>query len=397
MDKKLKVYLIAGEPSGDLLGSRLMRAMKKQTKDEVVFYGIGGETMESEGLHSLFDIADLSVMGLVEVIPSIPVILKHIDEIVADIKEKKPDIVMTIDSFSFSARVHKRLKKEGFTIPHVHCVAPQVWAWKKGRAKTLGKYVDHLFCLLPNEEKYFTPHGLKTTFIGHPVIEGGADKGDGVAFRARHNIPADAKVMCVLPGSRKNEVKYLLPTFKEAAEEIQQAVPKLFVVVPTVMTVHEKITEALSHWKVPHVIVLGEKERYDAFAAADVALAASGTVSLELALAGVPHLIAYKVSPLTGYIAKKLLKIRFVNLVNILSDKEIIPELLQENCTVDTVVDIVKELLENPHQPVEDSLKQLGLGDGQKPSEKMAEVLAEIARKGMDKTPKKTKKEEDNK
>lgn len=389
-NKKLKVYLIAGEPSGDLLGARLMRSLKKQTKGEVVFDGVGGEAMEAEGLHSLFDISDLSVMGLVEVIPSIPVILKHIKEIIADIKEKKPDIVMTIDSYSFSVRVHKQLKKEGFHMPHVHCVAPQVWAWKKGRAKKLGKYVDHLFCLLPQEEKYFKPYGLESTFIGHPVIEGGADKGNGEAFKERHRIPMDAKVMCVLPGSRKTEIKYLLPTFMEAAEEIQKVFPNLFVVVPTVSTVAKRVKEAFQGWKIPHVIVQGEKERYDAFAAADVALAASGTVSLELALAGVPHLIAYKVSPLTGYIAKKLLKVRFVNLVNILSDKEIIPELLQENCTVDNVVDIVKELLENPTQPVEESLQKLGLGGALTPSEKMAEVLAEIA---VEKQKKEQKKE----
>ncbi len=378
-EKKMKVYLIAGEPSGDLLGARLMRALKKQRGENVSFAGIGGEEMQAEGLKSLFDIADLAVMGFMEVIPSIPVILKHLNEIVEDIRRVKPDIVMTIDSYSFSIRVHKKLKADGITIPHVHCVAPQVWAWKQGRSKTMGDFVDHLFCLLPNEADYFRPHGLETTFIGHPVIEGGADKGNGEAFRKKYNIPPKAVVLCVLPGSRKNEIRYLLPTFKESAEEILEMVPNLFVVVPTVSTVSDKLKAELEGWKVPHVIVEGEKERYDAFAAADVGLAASGTVSLELAMAGVPHLIAYKVSTLTACIARRLLKVRFVNLINILADKEIIPELLQEKCTVDTVVDMVKELLENPYQGVEESLQKLGLGSNMTPSEKMAKVLSSMA------------------
>jgi len=377
----LKIYLIAGEPSGDLLGSRLMRAVKKQTKGQVRFYGVGGETMQAEGLKSLFDIKDLAVMGLMEVIPSIPKILKHMNEIVADIREKKPDIVMTIDSYSFAARVHKKLKEAGYEKPHVHCVAPQVWAWKKGRAKKIGGFVDHLFCLLPNEAPYFEPHGMKTTFIGHPVVEGGADKGDGAKFRKKYGIDPKATVLCVLPGSRKNEIKYLLPVFRESAEKMMQEIPNLFVVLPTVQTVAEKVKEQLRDWSVPHQVVLGEKERYDAFAAADVALAASGTVSLELAMAGVPHLIAYKVSPLTAIIVKRLLKIRFVNLLNILADKEIVPELLQDKCNVDKIVDTLKELLDNPRQMTKEGLKKLGLGARQSPSDKLATELQKIAEK----------------
>ena len=377
----LKVYLIAGEPSGDLLGSRLMRALKKQTKGEVSFMGVGGETMAKEGLKSLFNIKDLAVMGFMEVIPSVPKILKHLNEIVKDIQTQKPDIVMTIDSYSFSARVHKKLKAAGYEKPHVHCVAPQVWAWKKGRAKKIAQFVDHLFCLLPNEAAYFEPYGMATTFIGHPVIEGGADKGNKEAFCEKYKINPNATILCVLPGSRKNELKYLLPIFQESVEQLQRDIPNLVVVIPTVQTVADKLKEKLKGWSVPHLVIQGEKERYDAFAAADVALAASGTVSLELAMAGVPHLIAYKLSPLTGFLARHLLKIRFVNLLNILSDREIIPELLQENCTVDKVVETVRRLLAEPDQKAEESLKKLGLGSPDSPSDKMATVLEKMARK----------------
>ncbi len=377
----LKVYLIAGESSGDLLGARLMRSMKKQLGTNVVFYGVGGESMALEGLNSLFDIRDLAVMGFMEVIPSIPKILKHLNEIATDIQQKKPDIIMTIDSYSFSIRVHKKLKAIGYKKPHVHCVAPQVWAWKKGRAKTVGQYMDHLFCLLPNEKQYFEPYGMPTTFIGHPVVEGGADKGDKVGFKQKYSISENQTVLCLLPGSRRNEIKYLLPVFKDTVEQLTKYVPDLFVVIPTVKTVSETVKKHLSNWSVPHVIVAGEKERYDAFAAADVALAASGTVSVELAMAGVPHLIAYKVSPLTGVIVKKLLKIRFVNLLNLLVDKEVVPELLQENCTVDKLVEVLRQLLAHPEQATQESLKKLGLGQPSSPSDKLSEELQKLSQK----------------
>lgn len=377
-NEKVTIYLVTGEPSGDLLGARLMRALKKKYASKITFLGVGGESMIKEGLNSLFDIKDLAVMGLAEVIPSIPLVLRRLEETVQDIMEKQPDIVMTIDSFSFSARVHKRLKKKQFEKPHVHCVAPQVWAWKKGRAKKVGQYMDHLFCLLPYEEKYFTPYGMQTTFIGHPVIEGGAAKGDGFAFKEKYGIKNDATVLTMLPGSRKNEVSFLMDMFMQATEQLQQKYPNLFVVVPTVATVSEKLKETLKNWKVPHVIVEGEEARYNAFAASDVAMAASGTVSLELALAGVPHLIAYRVSKLTGFLAKKLLKIKYVNLINILADKEIVPELLQEKCTVQNLKETIEILLQTKNQSFSESLEKLGLRQGMLPSDKMGEKLLSL-------------------
>lgn len=372
------IYLVTGEPSGDLLGARLMRAMKKKYQNKVSFIGVGGESMIKEGLNSLFNIKDLAVMGLAEVIPSIPLVLKRLNQTVQDIIDKKPDIVMTIDSFSFSARVHKKLKNLNFKNPHVHCVAPQVWAWKKGRAKKVSSYMDHLFCLLPYEEKYFTPHNMATTFIGHPVIEGGADNGNGDLFKKQHNIPSGATILTMLPGSRKNEVAFLMDMFMKATETLQKKHQNLFVVIPTVATVSDKLKEILKNWTIPHVIVEGEQARYNAFAASDVAMAASGTVSLELALAGVPHLIAYRVNKLTGILAKKLLKIKYVNLINILSDKEIIPELLQEKCTIQNLTDTIELLLKNKTQAVDESLKQLGYGQALSPSEKMGDILLSI-------------------
>ncbi|MBQ3695842.1 MAG: lipid-A-disaccharide synthase [Alphaproteobacteria bacterium] len=373
----LKVYLIAGEPSGDLLGARVMHALKKLEPDVQIF-GVGGESMQTEGLQSLFNIKDLAVMGFFEVLPNLPKILAHFDDIQHDINKVKPNIIMTIDSYSFSIRVHKALKKNGCTVPHVHLVAPQVWAWNKKRAKTIGHFIDHLFCLLPNEPGYFAPYGMPATFVGHPVIEGGADKGDATVFRDEHQIPANKQILCVLPGSRSNEINYLLDDFIQAADNLVATNPDLFVVIPTVETVREKIEKKLENWQTPHLIVTGEQERYNAFAAASGAIAASGTVSLELAMAGVPHLIAYRMNPITAALARRVLKIKYVNLINLIMDAPIIPELLQENCTVPKITATMRSLLNNKQQDTHAALEKLGLESS--PSEKVAQHLIKLAR-----------------
>ena len=376
----LKVYLITGEPSGDLLGSRLMRALKKQTNNAVQFMGVGGETMQTEGLNSLFDIKDLAVMGIFEVLPSIPKILRHMNNVIADIQAQQPDIIITIDSYSFCARIHKKLKKSKCAIPHVHYVAPQVWAWKKGRAKHVAEFIDHMFCLLPSEPAYFIPHGMATTFVGHPVIEGGASTGNAQTFRKNYLISQKTTLVCMLPGSRRNEVGYLLPVFKEAVERLSQKYPDMCVVIPTVKTVADKIKQDLKDWRIPFIVIEGERERYDAFAAADVAVAASGTVSLELAMADVPHLIAYKVNKVTGWLAKCLLKIKYVNLINILSSREIIPELLQDNCTPEKICVEMERLLVQENKDVKHHMNVLGFGGDLTPSEVMAGHVIKLAK-----------------
>lgn len=377
----LTVYLVAGEPSGDLLASRLMRALKKKTGGAVRFYGVGGETMAQEGLTSLFDSSELAVMGLMEVIPSIPRILKRISQTVQDIVDKKPDVVVTVDSWSFSARVNKALKARKTGIPQFHYVAPQVWAWKKKRAKTCGRYIDELFALLPYEPPYFEPHGLKTDFVGHPVVEGGASKGDGAAFRKEYGIAAGAPLLCVLPGSRRSEIKYLLPVFQETVSRLKRKYPALRVVVPTVVTVAEKVKKAVASWDVPVTVVTGEKARYDAFAAANAALAASGTVALELAMARVPYCIAYKMNPISSFLAPLVVKGKYVNLVNILADKLIVKEFLLKNCRADWLANEVDLLLsDETYRQTQISqasqvLNLLGAGQAETPSDKVADIL----------------------
>lgn len=383
----ITVYLIAGEPSGDLLASRLMSALKRKTGGKVRFEGVGGETMAAEGFHSLFDSSELAVMGLAEVIPSIPRILKRIDETVSDIVSKRPDVVVTVDSWSFSARVNKKLKALKTGIPQVHYVAPQVWAWKKRRARTCGRYIDRLMALLPYEPQYFEPYGLKTDFVGHPVVEGGAAKGDGKRFRSEHGISEETPVLCVLPGSRRSETKYLLPVFKETVGILSQKYPQMRVVVPTVATVKQKVSEAVSDWALKVDVVTGETARYDAFAASSAALAASGTVALELALARVPYTIAYKMNPISSYLARRLVTGKFANLVNIMANQEVVKEYLLENCRPTLLAAEIERLLENQaYRDAEvnkafDVLKTLGAQDGETPSDKAADIVLSTALK----------------
>ena len=340
----MKIYLIAGEPSGDTLGARLMRAFADRYPD-VEFYGVGGENMAHEGLHSLFDIADLSVMGFAEVVPSIPLVLRHIQETLADIQKVKPDAIVTIDSWSFSARVHQRLRRLKLGVPQIHYVAPQVWAWKKKRAKTMYKYIDLLLTLFPYEPKYFTPYHLKAVFVGHPVIESRETWGNGADFRARYNIEENQKILAVLPGSRKTEVCRLLPVFLKTVQSLRQKYPDFCFVLPTVHTVEKSVRQMVEESGLDIRIITNSDDRRGAFLASDVAIAASGTVALELAIADVPHIVAYKVSPLTAWLVKHFLKIQFVNLTNILLGREVVPELLQEACNEGNILYHVEQLL----------------------------------------------------
>ncbi len=378
----MKVYLIAGEPSGDLLGSRLMRAMRRKDKN-VEFYGVGGDTMEAEGLKSLYDISDLAVMGLTEVIPSIPKILRLIKETIADIQKVQPDVVVTIDSWSFSSRIHKALRKLKLSIPQVHYVAPQVWAWKKKRARTMYKYIDCLLTLFPYEPKYFTPYKLDARFVGHPVIESEAITADGQAFRKKFNIPENKKIITILPGSRKNEVSRLLPVFMEAAQELHNSDKDFYFVLPTVKTVANMVKNELKNYDLPVLVVENQQDRYGAFRASSAAIAASGTVALELAICDIPHIIAYKVAPLTAFLAKRFLHIQFVNLSNILLGREIIPELLQERCVKGNIRNYILELLRHEdlyHRQMEGFAKVrkiLGQAE-QTPSQNASDIIFDI-------------------
>lgn len=341
------VFIVTGEPSGDLLGARLMHALREVTGGNVRFAGIGGESMQEQGLDSLHDLSDLAVMGFLEVLPKARRILGIVRETVDMIERLQPDILVTVDSWGFTGRVHAAVRKRGLRLPQVHYVAPMVWAWKEKRAQSVAERVDHLLCLLPNEPPYFEKHGLACTHVGHSIIESGAGQGDGTAFRTAHGIPAEAPLLCVLPGSRRVEVTRLLPVFRGAVERLARERPGLCVTIPTVATVADTVAAAVAEWPVPVVVVRGQHPRYDAFAAADAAMAASGTVALELAMAGLPHLVAYRVSPLSAWLFRRFVTVRFVNLVNLTLDRAVVPELLQEDCTADRVAAETARLMDD--------------------------------------------------
>ena len=371
------IYLIAGEPSGDILGKRLMTALRAATAGDVRFSGVGGPEMTASGLSSLFPMNELSVMGLAEVMPRIPNLLKRIRQTADDILAMKPDVVVTIDAPDFCFRVAKRLAGSG--IPIVHYVAPSVWVWRAGRAKKVARLVDHVMCLLPFEPPYFEREGVRATFVGHSILESGAGDGDGPAFRTRHGIPADVPLLVVLPGSRGTEVARLLGIFGDTLTEVRKTVPGLRTVVPTVANVATAVRSGTAHW--PETIVVeGDTEKYDAFAAADAALAASGTVSLELAMAGVPSIIAYRMGMVTMVLANLFVKLRFASIVNIVLDKAVMPEFLKGRCRADLLAPAVSELLRSDRAradvaaEITAALKQLRRGD-ETPSDAAARVV----------------------
>lgn len=330
------VYLIAGEASGDVLAAGLMRSLKRMTGGNIRFAGVGGVLMREEGLESLFPISEMAVMGVFEILPHAPKLLRRIRQTVTDILSKQPDILVTVDSKAFSLRVQKRLHKlraKGGAVgfPLVHMVAPTVWAWRPGRAKTISRILDRLLVLFPFEPPYFEEHDLKTVFVGHPASV--QPQGDGSGLRARAQIPPRAPVLGVLPGSRPGEVRRLMPEFGDTVRRLTARYPDLRILVPTVSGVSEQVREAVEDWPGRPVVLEGEAEKYDAFDAMNVALAASGTVTLELALAGVPTVVAYKVSPLSAPIGRRLVNLDAVVLANRILGRVVQPFFLQENCT----------------------------------------------------------------
>ena len=376
------VYLIAGEASGDALGANLMAALKSKTGGKVRFVGIGGDLMQNQGLQSLFPMTELSIMGFSEVLPKIPKLLKRISQTTADIIEQKPDVVVSIDAPDFVFRVDKRVKAHAPAIPIVHFVAPSVWAWRPGRAKKISRFVDHLLCLLPFEPPYFAAVGLDATFVGHPVIESGLGGGDGDGFRARHSISEYAPLLSVLPGSRFSELELMLPEFGKTLALLKTTHPELSAVVVTLDHLREKIEAATNDWAVD-VTIVGADEKADAFAASDAALAASGTVALELALARLPNIIGYRFKPLTSFLAQRIIKAKYANIVNLVLDRPAIPELLMGRCRADLLAVALRTLLDDhgarkaQRAAFKEALAMLGQGAAS-PGERAAEVVLKV-------------------
>ncbi|MDE2238567.1 MAG: lipid-A-disaccharide synthase [Rhodospirillales bacterium] len=340
-----RIFIIAGEASGDVLGFRLMQALRAQ-RPNVAFAGIGGARMTEAGLTSLFPMQELALMGLAEILPKALHLKKRLAQTIEAIRSQKPDILLTIDSPGFTLRVLKAIGPGG--PKRVHYVAPQVWAWRQERVKHFPGLWDELLCLLPFEPEFFAPHGLHPVFTGHPVLESGADKGDAARFRATHGLGPDAVPLVLMPGSRATETKRLLPVFKATLALLQQQVPGLAPVVAAASGIAEAVAAHTADWPVKPIIVRDVAGRYDAFAAAAAALTKSGTSTLELAMAGVPMAVTYRVNPISAAIGRRLIKVPHVAMINLLAGRALVPELLQEECRADRLAETVLALLRDP-------------------------------------------------
>ena len=336
------IWIMAGEASGDVLGSRLMTALRR-ARPELEFRGIGGVRMTEQGLESLFPMRDLAVMGLVEILPRVRSLARRLDQAVADIETRRPDLVVTIDSPGFALRLLKRIG--GLGIRRVHYVAPQVWAWREHRVREYPGLWERLLCLLPFEPAFFLRHGLEARFVGHPVLQSGADTGNAARFRAVHGLDPEAPVLVLMPGSRRSEVPRLLPVFGRTLSLLAARVPGLVPVVVASPVVADTVRRAARRWPVQPIIVTELDDKHDAFAAAGAALTKSGTSTLELALAGVPMAVTYRVNPLTAAIARRLIRVPHVAMVNLLAGRQLVPELLQQECRPERLAATVEALL----------------------------------------------------
>ncbi len=346
--------VIAGEASGHVIGGRLLAALRELTGGRAKFAGVGGERMIAEGLIPLFPMADLGVMGLGAVVERLPLLWRRLHQTAADAVTLAPDGVITIDSPGFNFRLARRLRARG--VPLIHYVAPSVWAWRPGRAREIARFLDHLLLLFPFEKPYFDAVGLAATYVGHPVIEEPIGAADGAGFRRSIGLGERQALIAALPGSRADEVARLLPVFGAALGRLARRHPGLAAVVPTVPTVAGQVSAGVAQWPVTARVVTTVGEKYAAFAASNAALAASGTVTLELAAARVPMVVAYRASAATAFVARRLVTIPWVSPVNILAKEAVVPELLQGRCTPERLADALGPLIDDESARARQSL-----------------------------------------
>ncbi len=338
----MRLFLIAGEPSGDALGAALMAGLRALVP-QVQFAGVGGPLMAEEGLESLFPMADLSVMGLAEVLPRIALLRRRIRETAEAIAATAPDAVITIDSPDFCLRVLAQARRARPGLPTIHYVAPSVWAWRPGRARKMAPLVDHVLALLPFEPPYMEAAGMSCDFVGHPVVAAPrASPAEIAALRAR----CPGRVLMVLPGSRRGEIARLAPRFGESLG--RAGLGDMGVLVPSVAAQAEFMRAQVARWPVAAQVVEEAGARRAAFALADVALAASGTVSLELAANDTPMIIAYDVNPLTRLLVERLIRLETVTLVNLVSETRAVPEFLGRACTPERIAPALRHLIDTP-------------------------------------------------
>ncbi|MDP4032597.1 MAG: lipid-A-disaccharide synthase [Pseudorhodobacter sp.] len=340
----MRLFLIAGEPSGDRLGAALMAGLRALVP-EVQFAGVGGPLMQAEGLASLFPMTELSVMGIAEVAPKYFALKHRIAQAAAAALAANPAALITIDSPDFNLRVARIVKQSRPDIRTIHYVAPSVWAWRPGRAARMARVIDHVLALLPFEPPYMTAAGMSCDFVGHPVV---AEPLAGRAERQALRSGGGGPVILALPGSRRGEVTRLAPVIGAVLGRVMAAHPQAQVLLPTLAAVADLVRERAADWPIAPRVIEDAASKRAAFAAADVALAASGTVSLELAANGVPMVIAYKLHPLSMALMQRMALTDTVTLVNLVSQTRVVPEFIGRRCSADLIAPALLGLLDGP-------------------------------------------------
>ncbi|MGJ5078900.1 lipid-A-disaccharide synthase [Bradyrhizobium sp. HKCCYLS3013] len=341
-----RICLVATEESGDRLGASLMKVLRQRLGDGVEFSGVGGRGMIGEGLVSMFPIEELSIVGFTAVLKQLPKILRLIRGTADAIVAAQPDVLVIIDSPDFTQRVAKKVRARDATIPIVNYVAPTVWAWRPGRARAMRGYVDHVLGLLPFEPEAFRRlGGPPCTYVGHPLIEQLATLRPNAAEQQRRD--AKPPILLVLPGSRRSEVARHIAVFGETLARLRAQDVAFEAVVPTTPHLEAAVRAGVANWEVAPQIVTAEAEKRAAFRSAHAALAKSGTVTLELAISGVPMVTAYRVGEVEAFILRRLIKVQSVILANLVIGDNVIPEFLQEACTADNLVPVLADLLSN--------------------------------------------------
>jgi len=373
-------YLIAGESSGDQIGGALMRALTRKTDGRATFAGIGGEQMTAAGLESLVPMTELSLVGIDEIAKRLPTLVKHLKTTEQDLRRRAPDALITIDCPAFSLRVARRVRD--LHIPLIHYVAPTVWAYAPARAREIARFLDHLLLLFPFEQPYFDAVGLPSTYVGPHILEAMAES-HGSGFRATHGLAADAILLCVLMGSRAGEIGRYASVYRKALGLVANRRPDVHLVALTVPSVAEVVRREADTWPLPTIVIEAPDQKYAAMKACDVALAAAGTVTLELALCGVPAVVAGKVGWLALIGAVRGVTMRHVALPNWILDRPVMPEFVQHGCRARPIADAVLYLLESESARA----RQRGAlaevvtrlkADGRAPSDRAAETVLQV-------------------
>ncbi|HSQ98137.1 MAG TPA: lipid-A-disaccharide synthase [Rickettsiales bacterium] len=396
MSDEKKIFITAGEASGDLLGGKIINSLKSVAGDiNIKFFGVGGEKMESEGLKSIFPMKELSIMGFFEILPRIFKLLKRINKTVKEILVQKPDIIITIDSPGFSFRVMKKLrsKNKNFfdNVKKVHLIAPSIWAYNEKRAKKMAKLYNLLLCILPFEPQYFEKYGLKAEFIGHPIFDN-TEKYKSKYTRSdllkNYNITLDDIVIILTPGSRETEIERIFPIMIETIEILKKEYDdkyKDIQIFTFVNSYTRDLVEFMSHeYEFNNRIITDETEKQKITSSANIVLAKSGTNTFEFNIFNVPLVVVYTFNWLTNKIAKKMIKIRYANIVNIMANKEIIPEFVLDNAKPELIADKLNKILNDKHlakQQIQETIQvinKLGYNSDNKASINGANKILEL-------------------